>query len=187
MEKRVICECGHEMAVRPDTTATSLDCPQCGKEIQLPPAEPTPTRTPALEQGHPDRRHCPYCLERVRVGARKCPFCQEYLDPALASRHAAPEGGGGGARTSAMAVTSLLLAVLAPLACFITAPPAVLFGIAGLVATRGRRMNGRSMAIGGLLLGLLWVAVSVGILALMVSAMGSAPGDLLQPKNEYLF
>jgi len=38
-----------------------------------------------------------------------------------------------------------------------------------------------------LLLGLLWVAVCVGILALMVSAAGSAPGDLFQPKNEYLF
>lgn len=183
MEKRVTCECGHEMAVRSDTTAASLDCPQCGREIALSPPPDAPAPAPA----HPERRPCPYCLERVQTGARKCPFCQEYLDPALAQRQAALDAKDASPRTSAMAVTSLLLAVLAPLACFITAPPAVLFGIAGLLATRGRRMGGRGMALGGLLLGLLWTAVCIGLVALLLGAMGRMPAEFFQPKNEYLF
>ena len=184
MDKRVTCQCGHEIAVQPDSTATSLDCPACGREVKLPGAasrEPAPG--PVLTS---DRQPCPYCLEKVRPGARKCPFCQEYLDRSLIAAPP-PAARAESKGTSGLAAAALVLGVVAPMTCFLTALPAVLLGLAGIAATSGGRRQGRGMAIGGLLLGLLWIAACIGLLVLMATTFDGAPIDLKPPANDYLF
>jgi hypothetical protein len=193
VEKRLTCECGHELTVRPESTATSLDCPACGRELTIPPtpAEPAPGAPPEAappgDQGD-SREPCPFCLEFLLPGARKCPFCQEYLDPAIAraSQARAPAPAPPQTRTSGIAVASLALAVAAPFLCFVTAPPAVLLGLGGILAT-GRKVRGRAMAVAGLLLGLLWTALVIGLLVLVSQAGGGLPVDVGDPRNPYLF
>ena len=192
MEKRLTCACGHEIAVRPDSTATSLDCPACGRELTIPTDEPTPPDEEAQPQTGGDARDpCPFCLELILPGARKCPFCQEYLDASIApqpeQKPRAPEQQAPKTRTSGLALASLALGIAAPFLCFLTAPPAILLGVAGYLATRDPRLRGRATAIAGLLLGLLWVAAGVGFIFLMSQVRGTIPGGLGQPTDPYLF
>jgi len=57
-------------------------------------------------------------------------------------------------RTSALAITSLILGLLGCVP-FVTSLLAVLFGIAGIGATRKPAVYGKGLAIGGLILGIL--------------------------------
>jgi hypothetical protein len=197
VEKRLTCECGHEIAVRADSQATSLDCPACGREIPIPAghAPEAPTAAPAPDAPEPAepppavggaREPCPFCLELILPGARKCPYCQEYLDAAIAPRPKPIRDVRPQPRTSSLAVGSLALGILAPFVCFLTAVPAILMGIAGIAATRERHVRGRGMAIVGLLLGLLWT-VGVCGLYFLASRSGGMPIDVGPPENPYLF
>jgi len=200
VEKRLTCACGHEIAVRPDSTATSLDCPACGRELTIPTDEPAPAPgdEPAAQDdeaqaqtGGDAREPCPFCLELILPGARKCPFCQEYLDASIAPQpeqeDKAPEPQAPKTRTSGLALASLAMGIAAPFLCFLTAPPAIFLGVAGYLATRNPRVRGRATAIAGLLLGLLWVAAGVGFIFLMSQVGGTLPGGLGQPTDPYLF
>lgn len=68
--------------------------------------------------------------------------------------------------TSAAAVASLILGILGCIP-FVTGLLAVVFGLAGLGATRNGKANGRGMAVAGLILGVVsligWGAVAGGI------------------------
>ncbi len=184
MEKRLTCECGHEIAVRPESSATSLDCPACGRELRIapdPPEQPDPPAQPPVSERAP----CPYCLERIKPGARKCPFCQEYLDASAAPRPAPPPA--PQPRTSGLAIASLVLALAAPFLCFATAVPAVLVGIGAIAATRAPQVRGKAMAIVAILLGLLFTATAVALF-LMIGRIGDGgPLDIGPPANDFLF
>lgn len=157
MEIRLHCECGNEVVVAGKEPGAKVRCLACGRELTVPaPAEPQEA------SAEPARRFdCPYCFEAINPRARKCPHCQEYLDPALAPAKQ-PQ-----APMSALALASLILAVVSPLVCLFPAPLGVLLGFGGLVSTRGGKARGRGMAVAGVLLGLVWTA----LLALVVVGM----------------
>ncbi len=101
------------------------------------------------------RKACPFCLEQVHPDARKCPYCQEFLDPALASEREPLKPLSGTAKAA------FWLGLLSPLFLFLTAPIAVLLGLGALLSSNRRKTRGTGMAVVGLLLGLLWIAVAV--------------------------
>jgi hypothetical protein len=65
-------------------------------------------------------------------------------------------------RMSAMAVTSLVFGVLLCIP-IVAGLAAIIFGIAGILATRNPSIRGRGMAVAGLILGLVNIAGSVGV------------------------
>ena len=163
---RLKCECGHQFTVSRGKADASVTCPACDREI---PVSPGPTPTPqaqAREASEPPKRPCPFCLEPVHPRARKCPFCQEYLDPQLAT----PPAPAGVPPTSGLAVAALVMGVLGPVTLCLSGIPAAILGIAGLLATRGGRRQGKGMAIAGLLMGILWTLLLVGLVGLAVAA-----------------
>ena len=99
----------------------------------------------------PERQPCPFCGELILPQARRCPKCTEYLDPALAAA-ARPKP------VSRLAVSSLMMGLLAPLALFTTGPIAL---ILGLIALTSRNTKGKGLAMAGVLLGMVWTAALV--------------------------
>ena len=192
MEKQVTCECGHEIVVRPESTATSLDCPACGREVHITAEPPEQVDAPPQPDARPEqqmsgRQPCPYCLEHIKPGARKCPFCQEYLDETAAPQPPQAPAPPQQPRTSGLAIASLILGVAAPFLGFLPALPAILLGVGGIAATRDKQVHGRGMAIVGLLLGLLWTAAIVGLVLLLSQALDSLPIELKPPSHDFLF
>jgi len=109
--------------------------------------------SPKRSQGGEAR--CPFCMEPVHPEARKCPHCQEYLDPKLAKEKLSP-------RTSYLAVSSLVVGLLGPFFLFFPGPVAILLA---LVALARRRESRKGLAVAGLLLGVVWTAALVVLLA----------------------
>jgi prepilin-type processing-associated H-X9-DG protein len=73
------------------------------------------------------------------------------------------------AKTSGLAITSLVLAILSPFTCLITSIPAIVLGIVGLVKIEksAGKLRGRGLAIGGIVVppaSLPVVALLMGIL-----------------------
>ena len=170
---RLKCECGHQFTVSKGKADVSVSCPACGHEIPV--SQPPPAQTQAPQ---PTRRPCPFCLEAIHPNARKCPFCQEYLDPQLARPATAPAA----PRTSLLAAGSLILGVLGPVTFCLTGLPAAILGVAGLLVTRAGRLQGKGMAIAGLLMGILWTVALAGLLLLVLAAMElGGPIDLPAP------
>jgi hypothetical protein len=58
------------------------------------------------------------------------------------------------AKTSGLAITSLVLAILSPFTCLLTAIPAIILGIVGLVkiSKSGGQLKGSGFAIAGIAL-----------------------------------
>ncbi len=108
-----------------------------------------------LEESEGHEARCPFCMEPVHREARKCPHCQEYLDPKLARERLSP-------RTSHVAVASLVAGLLGPFFFFFPGPVALLLA---LVALARRRESRKGLAVVGLLLGVLWTAALVVLLA----------------------
>lgn len=128
-----------------------------GSEADLPPV-PEPARQP-----------CPYCGEPILPQARRCPHCTEYLDRALAEA-AMPRP------ISRLAVSSLMMGLLAPLALFTTGPVAL---ILGLLALNSRRTRGKGIALAGVLLGLVWTVALALVIANLVHQIQE--GQLADP------
>jgi len=124
-----------------------------------------PMDEPASPPVPPERTACPFCCEAIRPTARKCPHCQEYLDPELAAQ-ARP-----GPRTSPLAIVSFVLALVSPLFMCMSAPAAVVIGIAAL---RDRTAKaGRGMAVTGIILGALYTLVLLLIVAIFLLAFAA--------------
>ena len=107
--------------------------------------------------------YCPKCGTENADDARVCRSCSWALT-IVAAAVPAPV-----AKTSGLAIASLVLALLSPFTCFLTAIPAMIFGIVSLVKIGGSagRLKGRGLAIAGIAIPpvcLPFVALMMGIL-----------------------
>ena len=89
--------------------------------------------------------NCPKCGAQNPDDAKLCQSCNWVLGSTACEPQ--PD-----AKTSKMAVTSLVLAILSPFTLFISLLPAVIFGIISLVKIEksGGRLKGKGLAIGGI-------------------------------------
>jgi hypothetical protein len=80
-----------------------------------------------------------------------------------------PAGGGALARTNGFAVAALVLGIVSVVACFLVVPSllAVIFGAVALnqIKQQPTAYSGRGMAIAGLVLGLVGLAIFVLVVA----------------------
>jgi prepilin-type processing-associated H-X9-DG protein len=106
--------------------------------------------------------YCPRCGKENPDSAQVCGNCNSLL-PALYS--AAPAGV---AKTSGLAIASFVLGILSFCTFFITAIPAIILGIVGLVkiGKSGGRLKGNALAIAGIVVP---VVAGVFILPLMLA------------------
>lgn len=90
--------------------------------------------------------NCPKCGTENPNDAKSCWFCSSILTPV------SPSGFVQSAKTSGLAIASLVLGILAPLTCFLTAIPAIIFGIVGLVkiGKSTGQLKGNGLAIAGI-------------------------------------
>lgn len=104
---------------------------------------------------------CGYNLTGAVIGG-KCPECGARIEDSL-TPSAQP-------RTSATAITSLVLGILGVLLCGLVAPIAIVLGVMGLrEAQRGEcAPPSRGLAIAGLVLGVVGTLVTIGGLAMIL-------------------
>jgi predicted RNA-binding Zn-ribbon protein involved in translation (DUF1610 family) len=123
-------------------------------------------QAPAQQGADADaRRPCPECGEMIATNAVKCRFCGAIFDPrlAFAARSSA------GTSYNGQAVASMVLGILAfPGLCVFTFPGiimgvmAIIFGGMALSGMgKSRNTQGKGMAIAGLVLGIVVVALTV--------------------------
>ncbi|MBA7649984.1 hypothetical protein ES703_57783 [subsurface metagenome] len=106
---------------------------------------------------------CPKCGTENPDGAQLCRSCSAVLT-STATRVPGPD-----ARTSGLAIASLVLGLLSFFTCFVTAIPAIILGIVGLVkiSKSGGQLKGNGLAIAGIALPVVllpFVALLMGIL-----------------------
>lgn len=104
---------------------------------------------------------CPKCKTENPDNAASCWFCNCALPGVAAS------GPAQRAKTSGLAIASLILGALAPFTCFITAIPAIVLGIVGLVkiSKSAGQLKGNGLAIAG-------IAVPFALLPVFALMMG---------------
>jgi prepilin-type processing-associated H-X9-DG protein len=113
---------------------------------------------------------CPKCGVENPDGAQLCSSCSWVLT-SISTIAPAPD-----ARTSGLAVASLVLAILSIPTLFITAIPALIFGIVGLVKIEKSqgRLKGKGLAIAGVAVPGAIIPFFAIFLALMLPALASA-------------
>ncbi|TKJ38888.1 MAG: hypothetical protein CEE38_04105 [Planctomycetes bacterium B3_Pla] len=109
--------------------------------------------------------YCPKCGTENADDAQVCRSCSWALTN-VTTADAAPAPA---AKTSGLAIASLVLGLLSPLTCFLTAIPAIILGIVSLVKISGSagRLKGSGLAIAGIAVPpvcLPLVAIMMGIL-----------------------
>ena|ERR1017187_2497036 len=69
--------CGQNIAIDEAGRGLSIDCPQCGKPLEVPNESTPPTPLPPLPSVAPARstKECPFCGEEVLSQAKVCRFC----------------------------------------------------------------------------------------------------------------
>ena len=106
--------------------------------------------------------YCPKCRAQNPDVARICSSCHAVLTPPTAQAPISP------AKTSGLAIAALVLAILSPFTCFISAIPAIILGIVSLVKisqSRGQ-LKGVGFAVTGIALPVVlvpFVALLMGI------------------------
>jgi len=117
---------------------------------------------------------CPKCGTENPDGAQLCRSCSWVLTST------ATQAPSAGAKTSRLAITSLILAILSPCTCFITAIPAIILGIIALVkiARSAGSLKGNGLAIAGIAVPsicfLIALLVSPMMMAIMLPAINRA-------------
>ena len=123
---------------------------------------------------------CPKCGTENPEGAQLCRSCSWVLT-STATQAPSPA-----AKTSGLAITSLVLAILSPCTCFITAIPAIILGIVGLVkiSKSGGQLKGSGFAIAGIAVPsicfLIALLVSPMMMGIMMPAINRAKGHAQQ-------
>jgi len=107
--------------------------------------------------------YCPKCGTQNPEGAQLCSSCSAVLTPPAAQPPLSPPN------TSGLAIASLVLAILSPFTCFISAIPAIILGIVALVkiSKSTGQLKGVGLAVTGIALPVLilpFVALLMGIL-----------------------
>jgi prepilin-type processing-associated H-X9-DG protein len=106
--------------------------------------------------------NCPKCGTQNPDNAQLCQFC----NCALTS---VPRPPIADAKTSGLAIAALVLGILSPFTCLVTAIPAIIFGIVALVKIgKGRgQLKGNGLAIAGICV----PAVALPLIALLMAIM----------------
>ena len=104
--------------------------------------------------------HCPKCGTENPDGTRLCRSCSWVL------RRTSTIAPAPGARTSGLAITSLVLGILSIFTLFLTAIPAIICGIIGLVkiGKSAGQLKGKGLAIAG-------IVVPVALLPIMMAIL----------------
>ena len=107
--------------------------------------------------------YCPKCGTENPDNAQLCSSCSWVLTNTSTQRPASD------AKTSGMAVTALVLGILSFFTFLLTAIPAIIFGIIGLVKIEksGGQLKGRGLAIAGIAV----PAVSLPFIAMLMAAI----------------
>jgi prepilin-type processing-associated H-X9-DG protein len=109
--------------------------------------------------------NCPKCGTENPNNAQSCWFCSL----ALISTPATSPQQAQGVKTSGLAIASLVLGILSPFTCFVTAIPAIIFGIVALVkiGKSTGQLKGNGLAIAGICV----PAVALPLMALLMAIM----------------
>ena len=110
---------------------------------------------------------CPKCGTENPDGAQLCRSCSWVLT-STATQAPSPD-----AKTSGLAITSLVLAILSPCTCFITAIPAIILGIVGLVkiSKSAGQLKGSGFAIAGIALPVVLLPFIALLMGIMMPAL----------------
>jgi prepilin-type processing-associated H-X9-DG protein len=112
--------------------------------------------------------YCPKCSAENIGGVQSCQSCGAILDWGNSPAPIEP------ARTSRLAIASLILGLLSIFTCFITAIPALITGIMSLVKINKSqgKLKGMGMAITGIVVPVILIPVTALLLAIMMPALG---------------
>jgi len=110
---------------------------------------------------------CPKCGTENPDGAQLCRSCSAVL------ASTATQALSAGAKTSGLAIASLVLAIISPCTCFITAIPAIILGIVGLVkiSKSGGQLKGNGFAIAGIALPVVLLPFIALLMGIMMPAL----------------
>lgn len=110
--------------------------------------------------------NCPKCGKENPDNAQLCQFCGWVLTSV--SRSPSPD-----AKTSGLAIASLVLGILTPFTCLVTAIPAIIFGIVALVKIgKGQgQLKGNGLAIAGICVPAVALPIIVLLMAIMMPAL----------------
>jgi prepilin-type processing-associated H-X9-DG protein len=116
--------------------------------------------------------YCPKCKTQNPDNAQSCWFCHSVLTPV------SPSSPVLSVKTSGLAIASLVLGILAPFTCFITAIPAIVLGIVALVkiSKSAGQLKGSGLAITGIVI----PPASLPIIALLMGIMMPAMARVRQ-------
>ena len=111
--------------------------------------------------------YCPRCGTQNPDGAQICTSCSTVLSST------ATQAIGSEAKTSGLAITSLVLAILSIFTCFLTAIPAIILGIAALVKISGSRgrLKGSGLAVAGLVVPVAVIPLVSLLMAILMPAL----------------
>jgi prepilin-type processing-associated H-X9-DG protein len=104
--------------------------------------------------------YCPKCGTQNPEGAQLCSSCSAVLTPPAAQLPLTPP------KTSGLAIASLVLAILSPFTCFISAIPAIILGIVALIkiSKSTGQLKGVGLAVTGIVLPVVLVPLWMGML-----------------------
>jgi prepilin-type processing-associated H-X9-DG protein len=111
--------------------------------------------------------YCPKCGTENPDVALVCSSCSAVLSGvSTQTQTAAP-------KTSGLAIASLVLAILSPFTCYITAIPAIIMGIVVLVkiSNSSGQLKGNGLAIAGIVLPVVLVPVAACLMGMMMPAL----------------
>lgn len=111
--------------------------------------------------------NCPKCGTQNPEGAQICSSCSGVL-PASATQPPLIA-----AKTSGLAIASLVLAILSPFTCFLTAVPAAILGIAALVkiSKSAGQLKGTGFAVIGMVLPVVFLTLVTLLMGILMPAL----------------
>jgi prepilin-type processing-associated H-X9-DG protein len=115
---------------------------------------------------------CPKCGAENADGVQLCGSCSWVLTSTSA------HGPNPEAKTSGLAIASLVLGILSFFTCFITAIPAIILGIVGLLKINksSGQLKGMGLAIAGMALPVVAVPIIILMAAIMMPALSRTKG-----------
>ena len=116
--------------------------------------------------------YCPKCGSQNPDGVQLCGSCSWVLTSTSV------QGPKPDAKTSGLAIASLVLGILSFFTCFITALPAIILGIVGLIKINksAGQLKGTGLAIAGMALPAVAVPIMAMIAAIMMPALSRTKG-----------